>query len=100
MELLTTKGLQDQALQLLYGADGAHFAWGRIPMGASDYAMDRYTLDETPNDTAMSGFSIARDKQKLILTSRRRRLCGPISVSGPALDATYLDEVEPLPDTW
>ena len=63
---LTTKGLQDQALQLLYGADGAHFAWGRIPMGASDYAMDRYTLDETPNDTAMSGFSIARDKQKLI----------------------------------
>jgi len=63
---LTTKALQDQALQLLYGTDGAHFAWGRIPIGASDYAMDRYTLDETANDTSMASFSITRDKQKLI----------------------------------
>jgi glucosylceramidase len=53
-------------MQLLFGVDGAHFAWGRIPMGASDYAMDRYTLDETAGDTAMASFSIERDKQKLI----------------------------------
>jgi glucosylceramidase len=63
---LTTKALQDQALQLLFGVDGAHFAWGRIPIGASDYATDRYTLNETSGDTAMTNFSIARDKQKLI----------------------------------
>jgi len=63
---LTTKALQDQAIQLLFGADGAHFAWGRIPIGASDYAMDRYTLDETANDTSMASFSIDRDKEKLI----------------------------------
>lgn len=63
---LTTKAMQDQALQLLFGDDGCRFAWGRIPIGASDYAMDRYTLDETANDSAMAHFSIDRDKQKLI----------------------------------
>lgn len=63
---LTTTALQQEALQLLFGEDGCHFAWGRIPMGSSDYAMDRYTLDETANDTAMANFSIDRDKQKLI----------------------------------
>jgi glucosylceramidase len=57
---------RDAALRLLYGADGARFAFGRIPIGASDYAMDRYTLDETPGDTALAGFSIDRDTQKLI----------------------------------
>ena len=63
---LTSKAMQDEALALLFGVDGAHFAWGRIPMGASDYAMDRYTLDETANDTSLTNFSIERDKQKLI----------------------------------
>ncbi|HKO49956.1 MAG TPA: glucosylceramidase, partial [Polyangiaceae bacterium] len=63
---LTTKALQDQAIQLLFGNDGCRFAWGRIPMGASDYAMDRYTLNETAGDNEMTKFSIERDKQKLI----------------------------------
>jgi len=63
---LTTKALQDEALQLLFGTDGANFAWGRIPIGASDYATSRYTLNETSGDTAMTNFSIDRDKQKLI----------------------------------
>jgi glucosylceramidase len=57
---------RDAAIHLLYGADGARFAFGRIPIGASDYAMDRYTLDETANDTSLAGFSIDRDKQLLI----------------------------------
>ena len=79
---LTSSSMQTQAMQLLFGADGANFDWGRIPIGASDYAMNRYTDDDpssnndpTPNssgstrpaaDTAMSNFSIARDQQKLI----------------------------------
>jgi glucosylceramidase len=54
------------AMQLLYGADGARFALGRIPIGASDYAMDRYTLDETPDDVTLAGFSIARDRERLL----------------------------------
>jgi glucosylceramidase len=53
-------------LNMLFSADGCNFAWGRIPMGATDYAMDRYTLNETANDTSMSKFSIERDKEKLI----------------------------------
>jgi len=63
---LTTKALQDQAIQLLFGAEGCRFAWGRIPMGSSDYGTDRYTLNETAGDTAMTKFSIERDKLKLI----------------------------------
>jgi glucosylceramidase len=66
---LSTKALQDEAIQLLFGKEGCNFAWGRIPMGASDYAIDRYTDDEVPagsTDTEMAKFSIDRDKQKLI----------------------------------
>jgi len=57
---------QANALRLLYGADGARFVFGRIPIGASDYALDRYTLDETPGDTDLGSFSIDRDMQNLI----------------------------------
>ena len=63
---LTSQQMKDQALALLFGKDGCNFAWGRIPIGASDYAMDRYSLNETSGDTSMSKFSIDRDKMKLI----------------------------------
>jgi glucosylceramidase len=82
--VLTTKALQDQAVQLLFGTDGAHFSWGRIPMGASDYATKRYTLDDPSEadptgantsgagrpavDTSMSKFTImnGHDDKNLI----------------------------------
>ena len=55
------------AMKLLFDAqDGANFTYGRIPMGASDYAMSWYTLDDGSADYSMTNFSIARDKQKLI----------------------------------
>jgi glucosylceramidase len=57
---------QDKAIQLLYGTDGAHFAMGRIPMGASDYALTRYTEDETSGDTSLTNFSITRDTMYLV----------------------------------
>ncbi len=60
---------RDRALQLLFGTDGCRFAFGRIPMGASDYAMSRYTDDEVASgqtDPTMAGFSITRDQQYLI----------------------------------
>ncbi|MBN1607734.1 MAG: glucosylceramidase [Polyangiaceae bacterium] len=66
---LSTKALQDEAIQALFGRDGCNFAWGRIPIGASDYAMDRYTDDEVPSgstDLNMESFSIDRDREKLI----------------------------------
>ena len=40
------------AIKLLFDArDGANFAYGRLPMGASDYATSWYTLDDTATPT-------------------------------------------------
>jgi glucosylceramidase len=56
-----------RAMELLFDDEnGANFVYGRIPMGASDYAMSWYTLAETANDYQMNNFSIARDGEKLI----------------------------------
>jgi glucosylceramidase len=58
---------RERALRLLFDAqDGAHFVHGRVPIGASDYALSAYTDNETPGDLAMQSFSIARDKENLI----------------------------------
>ena len=46
--------------------EGAGFVIGRIPMGASDYAIERHTYDETAGDTALTNFSISRDMTTLI----------------------------------
>ena len=55
------------ALKLLFDArDGANFIYGRLPLGASDYSMSTYTLDDTAGDFAMANFSIDRDRQMLI----------------------------------
>jgi glucosylceramidase len=56
-----------KALTLLFDAnDGAHFMYGRIPIGASDYAISRYSEDETAGDYSMNDFSITEDMQYLI----------------------------------
>jgi glucosylceramidase len=80
-QFLTTKEMQDEAIKLLFSAtDGANFAWGRIPMGSSDYGKSRYTLADTgtdvepnadesnrpPADTALAMFSLTRDGMLLI----------------------------------
>jgi glucosylceramidase len=58
---------RDRAMHLLFDPqNGARFVYGRIPIGASDYAMSRYTDDETANDYTMTNFSITRDQQYLI----------------------------------
>jgi glucosylceramidase len=55
------------AIKLLFDPQsGARFLYGRVPIGASDYALSWYTLDDTAGDYSMSKFSIARDQQKLI----------------------------------
>jgi glucosylceramidase len=54
-------------MQLLFSdTDGANFAIGRIPMGASDYATVRYTCDEGGTDTAMANFNTTQDQKYLI----------------------------------
>jgi glucosylceramidase len=58
---------QTKTMQLLFDANnGAHFVMGRIPIGASDYALTRYTEDETSGDTTLGSFGISRDMMYLI----------------------------------
>ncbi len=46
--------------------EGLHLTMGRIPIGASDYAGENYSLASTQDDYEMSSFTIERDKEKLI----------------------------------
>jgi glucosylceramidase len=57
---------RERAIELLFGEDGAHFTWGRLPVGASEYALERHTLNETPDDWEMTDFSIERDREYLL----------------------------------
>ena len=90
---------RDRAINLLYGADGARFAFGRIPIGASDYAMDRYTLDEIASGDrrALASFSIDRDMEKLIPYVKAAQAVKPQHpLLGQPLDAADLDEAGPV----
>lgn len=55
-----------RVLSGLFGDDGCAFTMARIPIGASDFALDGYSLDETPGDLELKHFSIARDRKHLI----------------------------------
>ncbi len=57
---------REQVLAALFGKDGCRFTFGRVPIGASDYALDWYSCNETPGDCRMRNFSIERDRQNLI----------------------------------
>jgi glucosylceramidase len=58
---------KDKAMKLLFDkTDGLGLQFIRIPIGASDYGLVRYTLNETKDDFAMDSFSIARDTNYLI----------------------------------
>ncbi len=65
--LLLTPEERDEVLKELFDPEeGAKFNICRVPIGASDYAISRYTLDETKDDFNMEDFSIERDKEYLI----------------------------------
>jgi glucosylceramidase len=60
---------EDKALmlQLLFDQQtGCKFNLCRMPLGANDYSMDWYSLNENAGDFAMEKFSIDRDKTSLI----------------------------------
>jgi glucosylceramidase len=65
--LAMDEGARQQALRSLFDArEGARFQFGRVPIGASDYALDRYTLDDVPGDYTLQQFTIDRDRRLLI----------------------------------
>jgi O-glycosyl hydrolase len=62
-----TEPEREAALRALFDRNtGLGFDWCRLPIGASDYAMNRYSLDESPGDYQMQHFSINRDREQLI----------------------------------
>lgn len=46
--------------------DGCAFTFCRVPIGASDYGLDWYSLNETKEDFEQKHFSIDRDRRTLI----------------------------------
>lgn len=50
----------------LFGNSGLAFNMGRLPIGASDYAMKWYSYDETDGDFQLNNFSVERDKSYLL----------------------------------
>lgn len=55
-----------KVLEALFGKEGANFNLARIPIGASDFALDGYSLDDVHGDYALKHFSVARDKKHLL----------------------------------
>jgi glucosylceramidase len=57
---------REAALKALFSPDEANFTLGRAPIGANDFSLGWYSLNEIPGDFAMTRFSIARDRQDLL----------------------------------
>lgn len=56
----------EAALKELFSSEGANFTLGRAPVGANDFSLGWYSLNETPGDYEMKNFSIERNRQALI----------------------------------
>lgn len=52
--------------ELFDAGNGCNFNFCRLPIGASDYAAEWYSLNETDGDYEMKNFSIERDRSYLI----------------------------------
>lgn len=50
----------------LFSQDGANFNYCRMPIGASDFALNAYSLCDTPEDFNMDHFDLSRDEEYLI----------------------------------
>ena len=58
------KEQRDAILRELYGEEGANFSATRTQIGASDFSVEgKYSLAELDGDTAMTSFSLDRDKE-------------------------------------
>jgi len=62
----TSANERSQVIEALFGDEGAAFTRARIPIGASDFALDGYSLAMTPEDYELKDFSIDRDKKYLL----------------------------------
>jgi glucosylceramidase len=66
LSVLSEQDRQGVMRALFDPASGLGLSICRVPIGANDYALDRYSLNETAGDFEMTHFSIERDRQHLI----------------------------------
>lgn len=57
---------REEVVRYLFSPEEANLSWGRVPIGSSDYALERYTLAPLPGDFEMKSFTIERDRKYLI----------------------------------
>ena len=57
---------RQEIMNALFADTGCAFNFGRMPIGASDYALDYYSLDDEAGDMNLDHFSLDRDRKLLI----------------------------------
>jgi glucosylceramidase len=81
--------LQEQVLELLWGASGQKYNLARLTIGSTDFStVAGYSYAEVPNDFAMRNFSIAHDEDKIIPMIRRAQAKAATGQSGIEFLAT------------
>jgi glucosylceramidase len=66
-----------EALRQLFSPQEANFTCNRVPMGASDYALSYYSLNDVDGDFEMANFNIDRDRYILIPYIRAAQKINP-----------------------
>lgn len=61
-----SKEAKEKVFESLFGKEGCRFNLCRTPIGASDFALDEYSLNDFKDDLAMEHFDISRDRKRLI----------------------------------
>lgn len=69
--------LKEEVLRAIFGEEGAHFNYCRMPIGANDFALNFYSLDDVPEDFHLINFSIDRDRYILIPYIKAARNINP-----------------------
>lgn len=77
LDALSDKDKADVLKKIFSPGEGLSLTLCRIPIGSSDYAVTRYSEDESPEDFAMANFSIDRDRQDLIPYIRAAQALNP-----------------------
>jgi glucosylceramidase len=82
IERETSAGARNQLMRELFGAQGIHLNFVRVPMGASDFTRNGtpYTYDDLPSgqsDPALKHFSIAHDEAYILPALRQALAADP-----------------------
>ena len=70
-------GVRQKFLRETYSPDALSLNFGRVAIGSSDYSRSVFNYDDTPNDTALTHFSIAHDEDYILPMLREIRKLNP-----------------------